>query len=196
MNKKELEARLSAINEVIDAFFNENQPMLVSTEKLLLKIQAISLGTEEDISYFKNNIPRTPNHVIISCSAIKVDKGPGIIGIITENKNQKPTLFSKKLKAQTVTEASFDAIYEGLKNFVNLCNNPGSKIEIRSDHRLTIQQLTGDINSKEERLKTRRDLIWELARQLPVLVDFVWKPRGSTKALETAYNAILKLEDQ
>ena len=127
-------------------------------------------------------------HVIISCDAsIKNNPGgPSAIGFVIRKPKEKPVGISKPSPAVTNNQAEYDAVYESLTTFFNLNNNPGCKVEVRSDSQLVIKQLKGEIKCQDTTLVKRRDAIREFIKALPVPVEFVWKPRNSTKDLEEA----------
>ena len=128
------------------------------------------------------------NHVIISCDAsIKENPGgPSSIGFVIRKPREKPVGMSKPSPATSNNQAEYDAIYEGLSTFFNLNNNPGCKVEIRSDSKLVIDQLNGDMKCQDKSLMKRRDAIREFIKALPVPIEFKWRRRNSTKDLEEA----------
>lgn len=184
MDEKQI--RLDSIAEMIDNAFNSGQPMLLTSARLLEKIQMIALGVDEEQPMVK---PKEElDHVIISCDASikKNPGGPSSVGFVIQDKNKKPVGLAQLVPATTNNQAEYDAIYEGLKAFMGLNNNPGCEIEIRSDSQLVIKQLRGEMKCNDPQLEKRKEAIWELARALPVLVKFEWRPRNSTPELESA----------
>lgn len=128
-----------------------------------------------------------PQHTIISCDAsIKTNPGgPASVGYVIRRPNKEPMIVAKPCPATTNNQAEYDAVYEALTALFNLVNNPG-KVEVRSDSKLVIDQLNGDMECHDKTLVKRRDAIREFVKELPTEVEFVWKPRNSTPDLETA----------
>ena len=177
--------RINIALEMIDGQLKKD--MLVSTKDFLLRLKeclTMEAQPEEEVT-----IPVTGERIIISCDAsIKVNPGgPASVGVVIQNPKQKDLLqFAKATKATTNNQAEYDAVYTGLVSFVNLNNNPGMQIVVRSDSQLVIRQLKKEIQCQDKQLVKRRDLILELVDQLPVPVIFEWRPRNSTTELELA----------
>ena len=128
--------------------------------------------------------------VIISCDASVKENpgGPAAVGIVIQYKKNDPMEISTLTKATTNNQAEYDAVYVGLKDFFSIINNPGMPVEVRSDSRLVVQQLKRVMNCNDKVLETKRDLILELISELPVEINFVWRPRNSTPELKLANN--------
>lgn len=187
----EEKARLKAIAELIDRVISSNEPLLVSTMRTLLSIKAIALATEGSAPPIPEITPITPpdvDHIIISCDAsIKRNPGgPAAVGIVIQRPGVKTIRFAQGTPSTTNNQAEYDAIYTGLTTLVDLVNSPQYEIEVRSDSKLVIQQLTKEIECNDSKLKNKRDMILELVAQIPALVRFEWRPRNSTPELETA----------
>lgn len=176
------------------AEFLKNNDMLVSTKNFLLKLQDVLKDTTEATE--TEVTTSDEKKVIISCDAsIKVNPGgPASVGFVIEipgkygSPQQPPIKGARPTPATTNNQAEYDAVYTGLVTLVNLVNNPGCPIEIRSDSQLVIRHLNGLAKCKDKKLLKRRDAIIELAKELPVPVIFAWRPRNSTKELELANN--------
>lgn len=182
MDEQELRDRLESIADIIERNLDLRAPIL------LLQLRAIARGTEEELN--ENEIlKKTPKEdkIIISCDAsIKVNPGgPASVGCVIEIGN-KPLQLAQGSNATSNNQAEYDAIYFALTTLMNLNNNPGKPLEIRSDSQLIIRQLNGDIKCSDEKLQRRRDLILEYVKQLPIPVKFVWRPRNSTPELKLA----------
>lgn len=183
--------RLNAISEMIDVALGSGQPMLVSTEKLLQRIQAVALGTDETLPSRHTAPPM--DHIVISCDA-SITENPGgtvAVGAIVEwptgHPNTVPMQIQRVMpKSNTNNQGEYDAVYTALTSLMNLHNNPGCEIEVRSDSKLVVDQLNGKMKCNDDQLKRRRDIILELVENLPVPVRFVWRPRNSTPALTQA----------
>jgi ribonuclease HI len=190
MERDEALERLNAISEMIDNVFNNRQPMLVSTESLLERIQNVALGIDDQQAKAKTS--PVLDHIIMSCDA-SITQNPGgtvAVGAIVEwpDGYPNPPMKIQQImpKSDTNNQGEYDAIYTGLTSLMNLHNNPGCEIEVRSDSKLVVDQLNGRIKCNDEKLKRRKDIILELVTALPVPVRFVWRPRNSTPALEQA----------
>jgi ribonuclease HI len=190
MRKEEAVERLNAISEMISTVLTSKQPMLVSTLRLLERIQDISEGVEADQQ--KERTEPVQESIVISCDA-SITENPGgtvAIGAIVEwptGHQNKPMQVCKVMpKSSTNNQGEYDAVYVALVTLMNLHNNPGCEIEVRSDSKLVVDQLNGKIRCQDKELTRRKDLILELVQSLPVPVKFKWKPRNSTPALEKA----------
>lgn len=185
MDHEESIQRLQAIAELIDGALNSQVPMLVSTERLLERIQSIALGTDDDVAPRRRTMP-VADHVIMSCDA-SITKNPGgkvAVGVVVESPGEEVIEMADFMrKSSTNNQGEYDAIYVGLTTLMSLRNNPGCEIEIRSDSKLVVDQLNGKIKCNDPELQKRRDLILELIAALPVPVSVQWYPRNSTPAL-------------
>ncbi len=165
--------------------YMENNEMLVSTLDFLLKLREVLQGTEEKTEE-KVNTQAAPQ-VIISCDAsIKQNPGgPASVGVVIQfpDPEKKDLEFARYSPATTNNQAEYDAVYIGLTSLMNLCNNPGCPVEVRSDSQLVIKQLKKEMECKDQKLAKKRDLILELIQALPVPILFEWRPRNSTKEL-------------
>jgi ribonuclease HI len=185
LEQKEANDRLDAINEMIDQHIESNAPILTYSQKLLENIQAIAQGGE---------VPEPPplkvrrDVVVISCDAsIKENPGgPASVGVVIEYPHKPSYSFAQGTVATTSNQAEYDAVYIGLTTLMGLQNNPGCLLEVRSDSKLIVDQLNGDMRCNDANLQRRRDSILELASALPVPVKFMWRPRNSTPALMRA----------
>lgn len=199
MDTQEAVARLEVISEMIDQSFRKKQSMLLSTAHLLERIQSIALGIENDVDDTTVEAKPTPvkpiKHIIMSCDASikKNPGGPASVGVVIElPKSVEPDADMRRLEiaqrapSTSSNQAEYDAIYFGLTSLMNLRNNPGCEIEVRSDSQLAVRQLNGEVKCNDEELKRRRDVIREYVQSLPVPVKFVWRPRNSTPELELA----------
>ncbi len=184
----EAEKKLATIAEMIDEVFNRGTPMLNTTQKLLEQLQIVALGIDEEETETKERKLNKIDHVIISCDAsIKVNPGgPSSVGIVLQIPNEKPLELAQMVPARTNNQAEADAIYFALTSLMNLKNNPGCEVEVRSDSKLVVDMLNGDCKCHDEKLKKRIELIRELVESLPVPVRFEWRPRNSTPELEMA----------
>jgi ribonuclease HI len=184
--------RLEAISEYIDRILRDNSQMLISSVARFEYIQAVCKGEEEKFGMTADEVVKPLQHIILSCDASikKNPGGPSSVGFVVEwpaeLPQKTPLMSSQQVKANTNNEAEYDAVYFGLITLMNLHHNPRCKVEVRSDSRLVIDQLNGDMKCNNERLERRRDLILELIGELPVPVTFVWRPRNSTAALQQA----------
>ncbi len=175
--------RLKVIVEMIDKQLRSD--MLVSTKTFLMKLKAVAEGKEiESVREVKS----TPAKIIISGDAsIKNNPGgPASVGIIIEIPGRPNMEIAQPTPATTNNQAEYDAVYMGLTTLINLINNPGLPIEVRSDSQLVIRQLKKEIECNDKKLQNRRDTILELVSTIPVPVTFEWRPRNSTKELELA----------
>lgn len=183
MNKQEAIGRLEAISELINRNLDKTTPLL------LLQVKAIAEGSEEELNQ-GTILKKKPkeNKIIMSCDAsIKVNPGgPSAVGAVVEFPNGEKLELSQGSNSTTNNQAEYDAIYFGLTTLMNLHNNPGVPIEIRSDSQLVIRQLSGDMKCKDEKLQKKRDIIRELVEAIPVPVKYVWRPRNSTAELKLA----------
>ena len=192
MIQEEAEARLNAIAELLDHVFCSDQELLVSTQKLLKRIHNIALAND-DYMEEPSKLKLKPDHIVISCDA-SITKNPGgevAIGAIIEWPRSWEGMVNYQIvrkmpKSNTNNQGEYDAIYIALTDLMNLRNNPGCEIEVRSDSKLVIDQLNGKISCKDKELQRRRKIILETIQAYPVPVKFVWRPRNSTPALEAA----------
>ena len=185
MTKLELEQRLKALVQMIDEQLSKD--MLTSSQRFLRKLSDVAQG-KDDICYAQvRALPPSP-HVIISCDAsIKNNPGgPAAVGFVIQDRDKKAQPFAIPTPSKTNNQAEYDAIYESLRTFINLCNNPLSLIEVRSDSQVIVNQLNGVMVCRDPILAKRRESILELTQALPVPVQFVWRPRNSTPELELA----------
>jgi ribonuclease HI len=196
MNLEEARGRLEAIQEAIQTTLDSGTPMLTSTYDFLHMLLDITQPESAwKISSYQPPISKNkdlkPNHIILSCDA-SITKNPGgevAVGVVVEWPKNSPntkTGYSQRTRSTTNNQGEYDAIYIGISNLMNLHNNPGCELEVRSDSKLVIDQLTGKSKCNDPELQRRRDLILELIASLPVPVRFVWRPRNSTPALTEA----------
>lgn len=189
MDKEEAVQRLAAIKELADIALTDGRPMLNYTWDLLNKIQAITCGWSRSSTPISTPVIQPLKHVIISCDA-SITKNPGgkvAVGIVIQVKDEAPIEFFRIMrKSETSNEGEYDAIYAGLTQLMSLKNNPGCEIEVRSDSKVAVDQINGNMKCNSPRLQKRRDAIRELVLELPVPVSFQWHPRNSTSALERA----------
>jgi ribonuclease HI len=182
MDEKEALDRLDTIVELIDRHLDSRAPIL------LLEIKALANGTEEEWAEDKLLKKINPEEkIIISCDAsIKVNPGgPAAVGVVIQVLGKQLQL-SQRSSATSNNQAEYDAVYFGLISLMNLHNNPGMLIEVRSDSQLVIRQLNGEIKCHDEKLEKKRNMIQEYVGQLPVPVKFQWRPRNSTPELKLA----------
>lgn len=196
MKKQEAIQRLEAINERIQRVLASNQPLLHDTYKLLNQLVAITQGEEEPVAPPAKHEYKL-DHIIISCDA-SITKNPGgqaAVGVVIQFPNtiekyadlaETPLECYRKTKSKSNNQAEYDAIYFGLTSLFNLHNNPGCEVEVRSDSKLVIDQINDKMACKDEKLKAKRNNIYELLYHLPVIVRFEWRPRNSTPELELA----------
>jgi ribonuclease HI len=180
--------RLAAIAEYCDRVLGSGSPMLVQTQITLEYIKAVATAAEENF-HMGPPIGHVFDHIILSCDASikKNPGGPASVGFVVQFPDErKPLQRGQGCNSTTNNQAEYDAIYFGLTTLMNLHHNPGCEIEVRSDSRICIQQLNGEIACNEPELQRRRDLIHELVAVLPVQVVFVWRPRNSTPELRQA----------
>jgi ribonuclease HI len=188
MDKSEAVQRLIAVQELIEGYLSSND-VLTPTWNLLQKVRTVAYGGDFDAMQIpEDNLPPL-THAIISCDA-SITKNPGgtvAVGVVIQLKDTAPTEFYRVVRnSKTCNEGEYDAIYFGLTQLINLHNNPGCEIEVRSDSLLAVNQLNGVMKCNKERLQRKRDNILELVKQIPVPVSFQWRPRNSTPALEKA----------
>lgn len=155
--------------------------------QLLLNMYSVLTDTESlEVPFVEE---QEEERVIISCDA-SITHNPGgnaAVGFVIENPPTKTTSMGFSApKSTTNNQAEYDAVYYGLQTFVNLNNNPGKPIEIRSDSKIVISQLNGEMECHDIELEKRRNGILELVKALPVPVIFNWRPRNSTPALKQA----------
>lgn len=187
LTEEEAKERLYITLDLITDFRKQNPPMLTSTWDLLNKVEATILGQEIQPSI--SNVKVEPlDHVIVSCDASikKNPGGPSSVGYVIEYKNEKPLKFSRRTGSTTNNQAEYDAVYSGLTHLVDLKNNPGCEVEVRTDSKLVVDQLNGKMKCEKPELARRRDAILDLVKSLPFPVSFQWRPRNSTPALEEA----------
>lgn len=191
--KKELHRRLDTIAEMIEERFRNKKDMLASTMNLLMSIREVAKGRElakkpKTIQKAEDLATTTLDHVVISCDAsIKENPGgPASVGFVIRRPNEKPTVIGRPSPATSNNQAEYDAVYEALTTFFNLSNNPGCTVEVRSDSKLVIDQLNGEMKCHDKDLARRRDLILEYVKALPAPINFVWMPRNSTEDLAAA----------
>lgn len=188
MKKKELESRLQNVINMIDEHLAQEPPMLVSTLELLNSLKTMITGVETETVTEPVTHPSI-GRVIISCDASikKNPGGPSSIGVVIQHPGQvKPLKISQMSKATTNNQAEYDAVYFGLMAQMNLSNNPGTIIEVRSDSLLVIDQLKGTKACNDQKLDHKRKAILELIKSIPVPVELVWRPRNSTPELKEA----------
>lgn len=189
MTKKEAIQRLFSISEMCQQLLTSGQPLLATSEKKLKAIRDIAQGKEPNNDRLL--IKKNQSHIVISCDA-SITKNPGgkaAVGVVISMPTctrQKNLEFAKPTKATTNNEAEYDAIYMGLTTLVNLKNNPGCLVEIRSDSRIVVEQVNGKMKCNKPELIKKRDMIRELVGTLPFQVRLTWRPRNSTPELEQA----------
>jgi len=191
--KKELQRRLNTIAEMIEERFRNKRDMLASSMNLLVSIREVAKGRELEkkpkaMQKAEELSSSTPNKVVISCDAsIKENPGgPSSVGFVIRPQGDKPTVIGRPSPATSNNQAEYDAVYEALTTYFNLNNNPVCVVEVRSDSKLVIGQLNGDMKCHDKDLARRRDLILEYVKALPVPISFVWMPRNSTDDLAAA----------
>lgn len=191
--KKELQRRLDTIAEMIEERFRTREDMLARTMRLLISIREVAKGKDlKDKPKVLDEAEKLEtlavDHVIISCDAsIKENPGgPSSVGFVIRQPDEKPMIIGKMSPAKSNNQAEYDAIYEALTTYFNLKNNPGCTVEVRSDSKLVVDQLNGDMKCHDKDLARRRDLIREYVKALPVPINFVWMPRNSTPDLTAA----------
>ena len=192
MNKAEALQRLGAIREICETLLQSGRPMLTYEFDVLRQIHLISDTINPDReppNRISIAIPLRLEHVIISCDA-SITENPGgkvAVGVVIEYKQEEPLETSMIIpKSNTNNQGEYDAVYFGLTQLMDLKNNPGCEIEVRSDSQLVVNQLNGKVRCNDPILKKKRDIILELIAALPVPVSVQWRPRNSTKALEQA----------
>ena len=196
MKKQEAIQRLKAVTERIKRVLASDQPLLHDTYHLLNQLVSITEGESESPAAPVEHV-YTLDHIILSCDA-SITKNPGgqaAVGVVIQFPNtqekyahlaEQPVECYRQTKAKSNNQAEYDAVYFGLTSLFNLHNNPGCKVEVRSDSKLVVDQILGNMSCRDEKLKAKRDNILELLNQLPVPVEFVWRPRNSTPELELA----------
>ena len=191
MELSEAKARLEAVAETCKRGLDSGQPILTSTYDLLRSVIAIAEEEEELPERICKMKEKDLDHIIASCDAsIKENPGgPAAVGVVIERPvklGSSNQVVSKRSKATTNNQAEYEAVYLALVTIMNLHNNPGCEIEIRSDSKLVIDQLNNDMECHNEKLKEKRDGILEFVKALPIPVRFVWRPRNSTPELREA----------
>lgn len=187
----ENQERLETIAEIVAYAMENSDNMRMKEYKTLTKIYEVATDLSDVVI-----TPPVLDHVVISCDA-SITENPGgqaAVGFVVElprrlikiDKMSSVQGFSKRVSATTNNQAEYDAIYEGITTFFHLHNNPQCKVEIRSDSRLVIEQLKGNMKCNDAKLQRKRDLILELVQELPVEIEWCWRPRNSTPALENA----------
>lgn len=187
MEKREANTRLKAISDMIDTALNNKQPMLMSTYHMLETIQEIALGLDQEEQPPVKTSEKL-QHVIISCDA-SITENPGgqaSVGFVIQYKDEPKVSMSQLTKAKSNNEGEYDAVYVALTTLMDLKHAPNTPIEVRSDSKLVVDQINGDMKCNKKELKRRRDLIRELIQSLPVPVTVTWRPRNSTPELEEA----------
>lgn len=178
--------KLEAILQMINEFNATGADILLSTKDFLDKL--ICVIKNKEIKVIKS---KPLDHIIISCDAsIKVNPGgPASIGCIIQFPdiaNRKDLELAQITSDTTNNLAEYSAVYLSLTTLMNLYNNPGCKIEIRTDSQLVVKQIKGEMICKNPKLQVRRDAIRELVAALPIPVEFIWRPRNSTNELTRA----------
>jgi len=189
MDRAEALQRLMAIQELAQGALDDGRPMLNFTYDLLQKIQGIAHG-DDGVPFPISKIMTEPiKHIIVSCDA-SITKNPGgkvAVGVVIQVRDEPPVDFFRVMpKSNTNNEGEYDAVYVGLTQLMALRNNPGCEIEVRSDSKLVVDQINGEMKCNKPRLQRKRDLIRQLIRAIPVPVSIQWRPRNSTPALERA----------
>jgi len=185
---KEANTRLEAIAEMCENEMKTTD-MLVSTAACLRAIRGVAVGEDDYLDEDQSPpLQEKEERVIISCDASVKNNpgGPSAVGVVIVMPNGKRLSISKQARATTCNQAEYEAIYFGLISLMNLNNNPGVLLEVRSDSKLVVYQLNGDQECHDEKLQAKRDHIREFIAGLPVPVKFVWRPRNSTPELREA----------
>jgi ribonuclease HI len=181
--------KLQVIIDLIEEYYLSQPDIFLSTKEFLDNILNVAQGRDFKL------LPKLKelDHIIISCDALSVTNPEGFasIGCVIEfPKNHKlsrpPIEIAMKTKDTTTNLAEYTAISTGLLSLMNLFNNPGCEIEIRSNSQLAIKQLKNEIECIDEKLKAKRNGIWELLKQIYVPVKFIWRPKNSSLALQKA----------
>lgn len=177
--------RLDVINLMIKEYLESGKDMLLSSKLFLENIQKV---TKKENPIFPSSTKKI-DHIIISCDAsVKTNPGgPGSIGVVVQYPERDKQSYAQIIpNATTNNLAEYFAIYFGLLNFINLHNVPKFYIEVRSDSQLCINQLLRKTAGSNLKLLNKRDCILDLVKQIPVKVEFVWRPRCSTPELKEA----------
>lgn len=186
---REIRQRLIAIEEICKKTLSSGRPMLNYEYDLLRQIRNVASCKDEPFQRISDQIPQPLDHVIISCDA-SITKNPGgqvAVGVVVEYKDEPAMEYFRRVpKSSTNNQGEYDAIYFGLTQLMDMKNNPGCEVEIRSDSKLVVEQLNSRMKCEDPILKKKRDNILELADTLPVPVIVVWRPRNSTPALVKA----------
>jgi ribonuclease HI len=148
------------------------------------------LGEQEEL------YPDLIGKTVASCDA-SIKENPGGIaasGIVIRfaDSSSAPWVASRILPtAVTNNQAEYDAVYEALNYFRSF--GPGYRtksIEIRTDSKLVVNQLSGTWKVNEENLKHRHESVTEVLAEvregLGIPITVVWYPRNSTDDLKQA----------
>lgn len=185
----EASEKLEIIAEMAFEALKPKDTLTVGAFEALYRIYEIATGKEE-IPVIHVPLRENLQHVILSCDAsIKVNPGgPAAVGFVIEYKDKTPIILGSTVPSKSNNQAEYDAIYEALTTFFNMHNNPGCKVEVRSDSKLVIEQLKGKMKCNDPQLQRRRDLILELVNRLPVPIKWTWRPRNCNAAMTAANN--------
>jgi ribonuclease HI len=173
--------RLLTVVEMIDEYIDEKD-MLVSTQEFLwdLKDAASTSWVVGELNVRRDGEKK----IVISCDASYVPSRGASIATLIEYPGKSDLEVVNASPAETQNQAEYESIYIGLVSLVNLINRPKYPIEIRSDGKLPINQITGEWKCYDVNLVNKRNAVRELVESLPVEVSFIWRPRCSTEALK------------
>ena len=131
------------------------------------------------------------NKVIIHCDGgARNNPGPAAIGIVIEEKEKGKREYSEFIGQATNNEAEYRAVIFALKKVKQLIGkekSKNSKIEIKSDSELLINQLNGQFKIKEKKLVPLFIEIWNLKQDFAD-TEFVQVPREENKEADKLVN--------
>lgn len=192
MKESEKQMRLFAINEMIDEYLNSDIPILSKTHSFLEKIQQVTLGIETESSVTEIN-PVLQNTITVytsSCFLENPEICSSIGYIIDFNDSKQMNINNGRFsRAKTTNQAKYDSIYFSLTTLYDLSSgiNISKPINVVSDDITVVQQLNGEQECEDEKLKHKRDLILSLTEEFQnTSIVFSWKPKDSTSELSDA----------
>ena len=139
--------------------------------------------------------------IIYTDGGARNNPGPAAIGVVIEGNKElriKNYEYSKFIGQATNNEAEYQAVIFALKKLKHLIGSKRAKesrVEIRSDSELLINQLNACYKIKEKSLALLFVQIWNL-RQDFGKVDFIYIKREENKKADNLVNEILDAEER